>query len=60
MNMTALGLSWGRALGSQFHWRMSLTFLPFLAAAILWAGILWFGLQALVDLIQAWFAQYQF
>ncbi|WP_329604659.1 EI24 domain-containing protein [Undibacterium luofuense] len=60
MNMTALGLSWGRALGSQFHWRMlSLTFLPFLAAAILWAGILWFGLQALVDLIQAWFSQYQ-
>ncbi|MGS0742278.1 EI24 domain-containing protein [Glaciimonas sp. GG7] len=45
----------GRALLSQLHFRMLLlTFLPFLISTLIWGVALWWGLQALVDWLQAY------
>ena len=56
MNLSAVGISWGRALVAQLHFRMLLlTFWPFLAALAIWSIAMWFGLQALMDYLQQWF-----
>lgn len=58
MSIQAVARSWGRAFVTQFHPRMLwLTCLPFLLAFILWAVALWFGLQALIDVLQNWTLQ---
>lgn len=55
MNIPAVLRAWGRALAAQLHYRMLLlTLWPFLAALVLWAGVMWWGLQALLDYVQAW------
>jgi len=56
MSVAKIGVSWGRAIASQLHIRMLLlTFLPFLAALLLWSVAMWFGMQALIDFVQQWF-----
>ena len=48
-----------RAIASQLHGRMLLlTFLPFALAIVLWGGLLWLGLQPLIDMLHGWFADY--
>ncbi|MBC3884472.1 EI24 domain-containing protein [Undibacterium griseum] len=57
MNFAAVGIAWGRAVAAQLHIRMLLlTFAPFLAALLIWSVAMWFGLQAMIDYIQQWFA----
>ncbi len=51
--------SLGRALYSQLHVRMLLlTFLPFIAALLIWTVLLWFGLQPMIDALYSWFSDY--
>jgi hypothetical protein len=58
--MKAALLAFGRALWSQLHLRMLLlTFLPFLLSAAVWGLALWFGLQPMIDWLQAWFVDHQ-
>jgi hypothetical protein len=48
--------AFARAVWSQFHYRMLLlTLLPFLLSLLLWALLLWQGLQPMIDAIQAYF-----
>ena len=48
--------AYARALGAQFSGRMLLlSALPFLLAGGLWAGLLYVGLQPLIDTLQAFF-----
>jgi len=57
--MKALLFSFGRGLASQLHPRMLLlTLLPFACATVLWAVLLWLGLQPLIDAIQRYFAEH--
>lgn len=35
-----------------------LTFLPFALAIVLWGGLLWLGLQPLIDMLHGWFTDY--
>ena len=59
MNMGAVMRAWGRAVAGQLHYRMLLlTFLPFLAAFVLWGVAMWWGLQSLIDFIQTWFNEH--
>lgn len=59
MNMASVMRAWGRAVAAQLHYRMLLlTFLPFMVALVLWGVAMWWGLQAMVDFIQAWFAEH--
>lgn len=59
MNIAAVGIAWGRAVAAQLHFRMLLlTFIPFLAALLIWSVVMWFGLQALIDYLQLWFADH--
>lgn len=47
----------GRAILSQLHLRMLLlTFMPFLASLLLWGTALYFGLNPMIDWLQAYFA----
>jgi hypothetical protein len=58
--MGAVMRAYGRALQSQFTGRMRvLSVLPFLLSVALWAVLLWFGLQPLMDWIQAQFASHE-
>lgn len=58
--MRAALLAFGRALWSQLHLRMLLlTFIPFLLSAAVWGIALWFGLQPMIDWLQAWFLEHQ-
>jgi len=51
--------SYGRALLSQLHGKMLLlSALPFLLSLLLWGGLLWWGLQPLIDSLQALFAEH--
>lgn len=55
--MRLLLLSFSRALLTQLHWRMLLlTVLPFLVSVLVWGGLLYFGLQPLIDSLHGWFA----
>lgn len=55
--MRQVFLAFGRAVFSQFHWRMlGLTVVPFLLALIIWGGLLYLSLQPLIDYLHAWFA----
>ena len=48
--------AYGRALLSQLHGKMLLlSVLPFVLSVLLWGGLLWWGLQPLIDTLQAWF-----
>ncbi|WP_230412261.1 EI24 domain-containing protein [Undibacterium hunanense] len=59
MNMASIMRAWGRAVAGQLHYRMLLlTFVPFLAALMLWGGAMWCGLQSMMDFIQAWFGEH--
>ncbi|MGZ3236782.1 MAG: EI24 domain-containing protein [Burkholderiaceae bacterium] len=50
-------ISFGRALYSQFHFRMLLlTFLPFVLSVVIWGIILWLGLNPMIDWIRGVFA----
>jgi hypothetical protein len=50
-------VSFGRALYSQFHFRMLLlTFLPFLVSVVIWGIILWLGLNPMITWMQSVFA----
>ncbi len=58
MSILAVARSWGRACVTQFHPRiLLLSLLPFVLALVLWAVALWFGLQALIDVLQSWTLQ---
>lgn len=51
--------SYGRALLSQLHGKMLLlSALPFLLSLLLWGLLLWWGLQPLIDSLQALFAEH--
>ncbi len=51
--------SYGRALLSQLHGKMLLlSVLPFLLSLVLWGTLLWFGLQPLIDSLQALFTEH--
>ena len=51
--------SYGRALLSQLHGKMLLlSALPFLLSLLLWGTLLWFGLQPLIDSLQALFTEH--
>jgi hypothetical protein len=51
-------ISFGRALYSQFHFRMLLlTFLPFLVSVVIWGIALSLGLQPMIDWIRSIFAE---
>lgn len=57
--MGALMRSYGRAWMSQLHGRiLLLSVLPFVLAVVLWAGLLYAGLQPLIDYLHALFVQY--
>ena len=59
MNMASVMRAWGRAVATQLHYRMILlSFLPFIVALVLWGVLMWWGMQNLVDFIQAWFAEH--
>lgn len=59
MNMVSVMRAWGRAVAAQLHYRMLLlTFLPVFAALLLWGFAMWWGLQAMVDFIHAWFMEH--
>ena len=46
----------GRALLSQLHPKMLLlTLVPFILSLLVWGVVLWLGLQALIDWVQAYF-----
>jgi hypothetical protein len=52
--------AYGRALLSQFHGKMLLlSIAPFLLSAALWAALLYFGLQPLLDLLHEHFVGYE-
>lgn len=53
--------SYGRALLSQLHGRiLLLSVAPFILSLILWGGLLYVGLQPLIDSLHALFTQYDF
>ncbi|MFZ6640599.1 EI24 domain-containing protein [Undibacterium sp. TC4M20W] len=59
MNIASVMRAWGRAVAAQLHYRMLLlTFLPFMVALILWGAAMWWGLQAMMDFIQAWLSEH--
>jgi hypothetical protein len=59
--MHAVLVAYGRALRSALSVRMFLlSLLPLLLALLLWGVLLYFGLQPLVDLLQAWFTEFEF
>ncbi|GGC72895.1 EI24 domain-containing protein [Undibacterium terreum] len=48
--------SWAKALTAQFHYKIFLlTALPFVLSVLLWGVAMWWGLQSLIDAIQAYF-----
>lgn len=56
--MRSVMAAFGRALVSQLHFRMLLlTVLPFLLSLVIWAVILYFGLQPMIDWLQVWFVE---
>lgn len=57
--MRPVATAYGRALLSQLTPKMLLlSALPFLLSVALWGVLLWFGLQPLIDYVQALFASY--
>ena len=57
--MRLLLLTFSRAIYSQLHWRMLLlTVLPFVVSLLVWAVLLGFGLQPLIDSMRVWFADH--
>lgn len=57
--MGAFFRSYGRAWMAQLHGRMLLlSVIPFVLAVALWAGLLYLGLQPLIDYVQATFVRY--
>jgi hypothetical protein len=57
--MGAIMRSYGRAVLSFLHGKMiMLSLAPFLLSVALWAGLLYLGLQPLIDWVQALFVQY--
>jgi hypothetical protein len=58
MNFSAIIRSWGRAVVAQCHYRIFLlSLLPFLLSVLLWGLVMWWGLQDLIDFIQAFFVE---
>ncbi len=57
--MRAVAIAYGRALRSQFNGKMLLlSFVPVLLSLVLWGGVLYMGLQPLLDYLQSQFAAY--
>ncbi|HEY8099583.1 MAG TPA: EI24 domain-containing protein [Burkholderiaceae bacterium] len=55
--MHSVFVSFGRALYSQFHFRMlMLTFMPFALSVVIWGVVLWLGLNPMIDWIRGVFA----
>lgn len=53
-------LSFGRAVLTQMHPRMLLlTLAPFVLSLLVWSIALWWGLQPVIDWLQAWFTTQQ-
>jgi hypothetical protein len=58
--MRAVLNAYGRALLSQFHGKMLLlSIAPFLLTAVLWALLLWLGLQPLLDWLHGYFVDFE-
>lgn len=56
MNLAAIASAWAKALLAQFHFRiLLLSLLPFFLSLALWGLALWWGMQDLIDFIQAFF-----
>ncbi|MFZ6812851.1 EI24 domain-containing protein [Undibacterium sp. Rencai35W] len=52
--LLSVGSALGRAFVGQFHPRMlMLTILPLIISILLWGGLMWWGLQSMIDYIQA-------
>lgn len=59
MNIASVMRAWGRAVAAQLHYRMLLlTLLPFMVALVLWGVAMWWGLQGMIDFIQAWLGEH--
>jgi hypothetical protein len=57
--MRAVVTAYGRALLSQLNGKMLLlSAVPFLLSLVLWGGLLWAGMQPLIDYVQALFETY--
>jgi hypothetical protein len=57
--MRPVAVAYGRALRSQFSGRiLLLSVVPLLMSLALWGGLLWTGLQPLLDTLQSLFTQY--
>lgn len=58
MNIASVMRAWGRAVAAQLRFRMLLlTLLPFAVAFILCGVVMYLGLQASMDFIQAWLTE---
>ena len=56
MNLQGVVRAWGKAVVAQFHYRiLLLSLLPFLLSLLLWGLAMWWGMQALIDYVQAFF-----
>ncbi len=59
MNLRGVIRSWGRAVASQFHFRiLLLSLLPFIASLVLWGLAMWWGMQDLIDFVQRYFVEH--
>ncbi|CAN5825820.1 EI24 domain-containing protein [soil metagenome] len=59
MNLQGVARSWGRAVVAQFHYRiLLLSLLPFFVSLLLWGLAMWWGMQALIDFVQAYFVEH--
>ncbi|KQQ47131.1 hypothetical protein ASF61_00250 [Duganella sp. Leaf126] len=57
--MGAVARAWGRAFLSQWHGKMlAMSLAPFLLAVAVWAVLLYFGLQPLIDAMHRLFAEH--
>ncbi len=60
MNLHGVVHSWARALIAQFHYRiLLLSLMPFFVSLILWGLVMWWGMQGLIDYVQAFFIKHE-
>ena len=59
MKLQGVMRSWGKAVVAQFHLRiLLLSLLPFFASLVLWGALMWWGMQDLIDFVQALFVEH--
>lgn len=59
MNLHGVMRSWARAVAAQFHYRiLLLSLMPFVVSLVLWGLVMWWGMQDLIDFVQAFFVKH--